>query len=93
VNGKSTLIGAFVNSGKSTYIGTSDPRGRHSDPSGNVPCYLRVEAFITDHLRDYAPCLEKYEAVEFFPCKKIKISRIANFLVVLFYKLKKMSIF
>ena len=32
---------------------------------GHVQC--RVEAPITDHLRDYAPDLEKYKAVQIFP--------------------------
>ena len=27
----------------------------------------RVEASITDHLRDFAPDVEKYEVVQFFP--------------------------
>ena len=44
-------------------------------------CKDRVEVPVTDHLRDYAPNLEKYKVVQFFPmledkknqedCKKI----------------------
>ena len=40
---------------------------------------IRVEAPITDHSRDYAPNLEKYKALQIFPCKKIEIRRIAKF--------------
>jgi hypothetical protein len=58
VNGKSTLIGAFVNPGKSTYIGASDPRGRHSGPSGNVPRYLTpydkiIQSYLFNMALDY----------------------------------------
>lgn len=35
----------------------------------NLSCFeiRRVESLITDHLRDHAPNLEKYEVVQFFP--------------------------
>ena len=29
--------------------------------------YIRVEASVTDHLRDYVSNLEKYKAVQIFP--------------------------
>jgi hypothetical protein len=32
-----------------------------------VTSLCRVEAPTTDHLRDFAPDLEKYKAVQFFP--------------------------
>jgi len=48
MNSKSTLLGAFVNPGKST----SDPRGRHSNPSGNVPRYLN---WMLDTLQSHPP--------------------------------------
>jgi hypothetical protein len=54
-------------------------------------CYLkmnRVEVPITDYLRDYAPNLEKYKAVQIAPCRKIEIMRTAIFLVIMFLKLK-----
>jgi hypothetical protein len=38
----------------------------------------RVEVPITDHLKDYAPDLEKYKAI-FFLNRKIEIKGIANF--------------
>ena len=50
--------------------------------------YCRVEAPITDHLKDYALDLEKYKPVQIFLCRKIEIRRTANFLVSLFLQLK-----
>jgi hypothetical protein len=42
VNSKSTWMGAFVNPHVQFTNPASDPRGQHSDPSGNVPLYLRT---------------------------------------------------
>ena len=53
----------------------------------------RVEVPITDHLRDYAPNLEKYKVVQISPCRKIGIMRTAIFLVIIFLKLKLLCIF
>ena len=49
----------------------------------------RVEASITDHLREYVLNLERYKVVrkkkpKKKPCRQIKITRIANLLKVLF---------
>ena len=43
---------------------------------------------ITDHLRDFAPDLDKYKVMLIFSCRKIEIRRIAFFLVILFLILK-----
>ena len=40
---------------------------------------FKVEAPISDHLRDYAPDLKMYKAVEMFSVWKIEIRRTANF--------------
>lgn len=48
----------------------------------------RVEASKTDHLRDYAPNQEKYEAVQIFPIKRIEIWTIAIVLAIVFLELK-----
>ena len=48
---------------------------------------IRVEAPITDHLRDSRPILEKYKAVQIFLCRKIE-RRIAIFFVISSLKLK-----
>ena len=53
----------------------------------------RVEAPIIDHLKDSTPYLEKYKVVHFLSCRKLEIRRIANFLVILFLKLKFLWIF
>jgi hypothetical protein len=42
----------------------------------------RVEAPKTDHFIYFAPDLEKYEGVQFFPCMKIEIGRVAKNLVI-----------
>ena len=39
-----------------------------------------VETPITGHLRDFALDPEKYTAMQFFQCGKLKIMRIANIL-------------
>ena len=43
------------------------------------PNLLRIEAPITCHLREFAPNLEKYEAMQFFSCVGREIRRIAIF--------------
>jgi hypothetical protein len=48
---------------------------------------LRVEAPITNHLRDFAPNLEKYKAVHIFPFRKIELRRTVNFSVIVLLKL------
>ena len=53
----------------------------------------RVDAPITDHLRDFAPNLEKYKVVQNFPFRKIEIKRTAKFWVNLILKLKVPWIF
>ena len=46
----------------------------------HVSCVSRVEAFITDYLRDYVSSIEKYKEVQnFFMCREIGIKRIAIF--------------
>ena len=39
----------------------------------------RVEATITDHLRDFAPNMEKYKMVQFFPTWEDRIHDDHNF--------------
>jgi hypothetical protein len=48
----------------------------------------RVEVFITDHLRDYTPNLEKYKAVQKIPYRKIENKRNVIFLISLIFKIK-----
>ena len=51
--------------------------------SNHVPI-CRAEASIINHLRGYAPYLEKYKAVQFFSCRKIEIKRSGKFSIILF---------
>lgn len=46
-----------------------------------LPLY-GAKAPITDHLRDFAPTIEKYMTVPINLCRKIKTKRIANSLVI-----------
>ena len=49
----------------------------------NRICYLsstKVEAPTTNHLRDYAPILERYKAMQTnFPYKKIELRELQTF--------------
>ena len=48
---------------------------------GNVISILfRAKMLIIDHLIDFALALEKYKAVQIFPCRKIKIRRTTTFI-------------
>ena len=42
-------------------------------------CSFKVEVPITDNLRYYTLNMEKYEVVQFFPCRKIEIRRTPIF--------------
>jgi hypothetical protein len=48
----------------------------------------KVEAPITNRLIDSTSHLEKYKAMQSFPCRKIEIKRIVNYSVILILKLK-----
>jgi hypothetical protein len=50
---------------------------------------IRVEVPITYHLREFAPNIEKYKAVQISPhVGKIEIRRFAKKMVILFTKLR-----
>lgn len=46
----------------------------------------KVEAPITDHLKEFVPDSEKYKAVQIISCREIKIRIIATFMVILSQK-------
>ena len=39
-----------------------------------------AEASITNHLRDSPLDVQKYKVVQFFSCRKVEITRTANFI-------------